>query len=62
MTMAWNAIPGETPIDISGLKISGINNRQDLSVVEAENVRKAIVKYLGLHQNLWVKRVGKWIF
>jgi Fic-DOC domain mobile mystery protein B len=47
MTMAWNAIPGETPIDISGLKISGINNRQELSVVEAENVRKAIVKYFG---------------
>ena len=47
MTVAWNAIPGETPIDISGLKISGINNRQELSVVEAENVRKAIVKYLG---------------
>lgn len=47
MTMAWNAIPGETPIDISGLKISGINNRLELSVVEAENVRKAIVKYFG---------------
>ena len=45
--MAWNAIPGETPIDISGLKISGINNRLELSVVEAENVRKAIVKYFG---------------
>ena len=47
MTVAWNTIPGETPIDISGLKISGISNRQELSVVEAENVRKAIVKYLG---------------
>ena len=45
--MAWNAIPGETPIDISGLKISGINNRLELSVVEAENVRQAIVKYFG---------------
>ena len=47
MTVAWNTIPGETPIDISDLKISGVNNRQELSVVEAENVRKAIVKYLG---------------
>ena len=47
MTVAWNPIPGETPIDISGLKVSGIRNREELSVVEAENVRKAIVKYLG---------------
>lgn len=47
MTVTWNAIPGETPIDISGLKISGVSNRRELSVVEAENVRVAIVKYLG---------------
>ncbi len=47
MTVVWQAIPGETPIDISGLKVSGVTNRQELSVVEAENVRKAIVKYLG---------------
>jgi Fic-DOC domain mobile mystery protein B len=47
MTVAWNPIPGETPIDISGLKIAGVTNRQELSVVEAENVRKVIVKYLG---------------
>jgi Fic-DOC domain mobile mystery protein B len=44
--VAWKRIPGETPIDVSGLKISGISNRQELSVVEAENVRKAVVKYL----------------
>ena len=47
MTVAWNPIPGETPIDISGLKVTGVTNRQERSVVEAENVRKAIVKYLG---------------
>jgi Fic-DOC domain mobile mystery protein B len=47
MTMAWKSIPGETPIDISGLKIAGITNRDELSIVEAENLRKAIVKYLG---------------
>ena len=45
--MVWKSIPGETPIDISGLKVSGVTNREELSVVEAENVRKAIVKYLG---------------
>lgn len=44
---AWNPIPGETPIDISGLKLTGVTNRRELSIVEAENVRKAIVKYLG---------------
>jgi Fic-DOC domain mobile mystery protein B len=43
----WKSIPGETPIDISGLKVSGVANRSQLSVVEAENIRKAIVKYLG---------------
>ena len=47
MSVAWNPIPGETPIDISGLKVTGVSNRQELSVVEAENVRTAIVKYLG---------------
>ena len=45
--MTWKSIPGETPIDISGLKVSGVTNRNQLSVVEAENIRKAIVKYLG---------------
>ena len=47
MTVNWNPIPGETPIDISGLTISGVGNREELAVVEAENVRKAIVKYFG---------------
>ncbi len=45
--VTWKSIPGETPIDVSGLKVSGVSNRSQLSVVEAENVRKAIVKYLG---------------
>ena len=36
-------MPGETPIDISGLKALGITNRRELSAIEAENVRKAIV-------------------
>ncbi len=45
--MAWETTPGETPIDVSVLKVSGVANRGQLSVVEAENIRKAIVKYLG---------------
>ena len=47
MIVTWNSIPGETPIDVSGLKVSGIKNRFQLSAVEAENIRRAIVKYLG---------------
>ena len=42
----WTPIPGETPIDVSGLKVSGVTNRRELSVVEAANIRLAIVKYL----------------
>lgn len=45
--MAWKSVTGETPIDVSGLKVSGVVNRGQLSVVEAENIRQAIVKYLG---------------
>jgi Fic-DOC domain mobile mystery protein B len=42
----WRPIGGETPIDISGLKVSGVTNRRELNVVEAENIRKPIAKYL----------------
>lgn len=39
-------LPGETPIDdISGLKVQGISTRRELSLVEAENIRKALVKF-----------------
>src|SRR5437588_508267 len=41
-------IPGETPIDdISGLKAKGISLRKELNEVEAKNILKATVKYLG---------------
>ncbi len=43
----WKFLPGETPIDdISGLKLTGITTRGQLSVAEAENILKATVKYL----------------
>lgn len=43
----WQVLPGETPIDdISGLKISGVATRSELNRIEAENIRKAVVKYL----------------
>src|SRR6266404_41464 len=41
-------IPGETPLDdISGLKVKGITLRKELNEVEARNILKATVKYLG---------------
>lgn len=46
---SWPAIPGETPIDPSGLRPKYrrvIRTRAQLVPVEAENVRVAIVKYL----------------
>lgn len=42
----WSPIPGETPIDPSGLKTKGITNRRELSIAEAQNIRKTITKYL----------------
>jgi Fic-DOC domain mobile mystery protein B len=43
----WRTIPGESPIDdISGLLVSGISTREQLNKIEAENIRKVIVKYL----------------
>ena len=43
----WHTLPGETPIDdISGLKVSGVTTRSELNKIEAENIRKAVVKYL----------------
>ena len=43
----WKSLPGETPIDdISGLKIKAITTRRQLNVLEAENIRHVIVKYL----------------
>jgi fido (protein-threonine AMPylation protein) len=66
----WDPIPGETPIDISGLKIKGITNRRDLNELEAENVRKAVTKYLGRQLNNriapftyeWLLRLHKEMF
>ena len=47
MNAKWETLPGETPIhDISGLRIRDVRTRKELFVVEAENIRKAVVKYL----------------
>ncbi len=46
MSDAWESIDGETQVDPSYLKIKSIKTRNDLSRYEAENIRKAIAKYL----------------
>jgi Fic-DOC domain mobile mystery protein B len=42
----WEVLPGESPVDPSGLRLKGITSRRQLNDYEAENVRKATVKYL----------------
>lgn len=40
-------IPGQTPLDdLSGLRIKTIRTTADLNVAEAENIRKATLRYL----------------
>ncbi len=39
--------PGQTPIDdLSGLKLRDLRTQRELNAAEAENIRKALVKYL----------------
>ena len=42
----WENLPGETPIDTSGLKVKGVTTRAQLNVVEIENINRAMEKYL----------------
>lgn len=40
-------IPGQTPLDdLSGLRVKGVRTTAELNNAEAENIRKATVKYL----------------
>ena len=40
-------IPGQTPLDdLSGLRVKGVRTTAELNAAEAENIRKATVKYL----------------
>jgi Fic-DOC domain mobile mystery protein B len=67
----WQERPGETPIDISHLKITWVRTRQELNLVEAKNIRKAVAKYFGRRRPTkrmapfdlkWVKRLHKEMF
>jgi len=71
MMLFGKAIPGETPIDdASGLKVKGIITRRELSACEAENIRKATVKYLAARPSrrsarfdlVWVRRLHREMF
>lgn len=47
MTLPGPLLPGQTPIDdLSGLKDRSITTQAELNALEAENIRKATVKYL----------------
>ncbi len=63
--------PGQTPIaDISGLKNKGIGTRAELDAAEAENIRKAMVKYFAKRLTRrtarfdlsWTKRLHREMF
>ena len=66
----WELLPGETPIDVSGLKRKGIGTRAELNRAEAENIRKAVVRYLAAKPSRrsapftlsWVKRLHGQMF
>jgi Fic-DOC domain mobile mystery protein B len=43
----WEPLPGETPLDLSGLKNRGpIKSRRDLAAAEALNINRVFMKYL----------------
>lgn len=71
MASSWQELPGETPIDVSHLKITWVKTRQELNLVEARNIRKAVSKYFGRRRPTkrmapfdlrWVKRLHKEMF
>lgn len=47
----WEPIADESPVDPSGLRRKGITTRAELNAVEAQNVGKAVLKYLGQKPN-----------
>ena len=66
----WDPIDGETPIDPSYLKDKAIKTRRQLNIAEAENILKAVVKYLAVRPSAklapfdlnWLKQLHKEMF
>ena len=46
MMVEWEPIPGETPIDPSGLRDKNIKTRRQLNEAEGRNIARAVYKYL----------------
>src|SRR5258708_11461143 len=46
MMATWDPIPDETPIDLSFLKDKSITSGQQLNLREAQNISRAVLKYL----------------
>ena len=50
MLTPWEALPGETPIDLSDLtdkvRSYGVTTRSELSLLEAKNIEPVAIKYL----------------
>jgi len=64
-------IPGQTPLDdVSGLRIKSIRTTGELNAAEAENIRKAVIKYLATRPTAraarfdvaWLLRLHKQMF
>jgi Fic-DOC domain mobile mystery protein B len=61
---------GETPIDLSGLRLKTIGTRRELNRAEAKNIRKATVRYLAVKPTdraapftlSWARRLHKQMF
>jgi Fic-DOC domain mobile mystery protein B len=67
----WEALAGETPTDVSHLKLKWVKTRSQLDIVEARNIRKAVLKYFGRRRPTrrmapfdlgWIKRLHKEMF
>ena len=66
----WELLPGETPIDVSGLKAKGIRTRKELNEAEARNIRHVVVKYFAAKPSRraarfdlgWAKHLHKEMF
>lgn len=65
------SLPGQTPLDdLSGLRIRSIRTAADLNAAEAENIRKAMVKYLAARPTRrsarfdvpWLRRLHREMF
>jgi Fic-DOC domain mobile mystery protein B len=70
LVSSWPTVPGETSIDVSHLKVEGVGTRAELNNLEAENIRKVVVRYLGRRPTrrmapfdlAWLKRLHQQMF